>query len=342
MNFIILKTLIMKKVMFFLSFVFLNIGVFSISGFCSSIIEGPPTKISILNSGGGGDERCEYSLVHSIQVANLELLHGNTECEGDLGEEYGLPVGYPDMNVVIRLNGEIVTIASVTSFTLASCAAPDGSHPSIYNFHHSFGINLSKHCREIDNILVLTAELQTNDSQPYPACDYTYPGGLFDCTFFEITSDFCYPNGSDGGPSDPENTGEICENVLETFILESYECTTCFETIPEPVPPPNGANDTRDENPKDNSLIQYDDEKFSFDVNPNPFSNNLHINWIDETVKTTISLFNVNGEVVKFISVSSYEKNEILKWDTTDLAKGVYFLHVENNKESKYMKLIKS
>ena len=158
-------------------------------------------------------------MYHSIQVANLDLLQPHeTECETN--SELSLPDGYPDMVIVYKGNGVEIASFPVNTFSRALCA--DEDNPSIYIVANIISYDRSIYCPEIDDVALITAELQTSDSEEYPICDYTYPGGLFDCTYFEETSSVCFPDDPGG------SSNEVCDNsTLSTFVVESYDCLAC-------------------------------------------------------------------------------------------------------------------
>jgi hypothetical protein len=317
----------MKKVMFFLSFVFLNIGVFSISGFCSSnMVVGPPKKISNLNS-GGGDFECVFGGAFTLQVANLDLLHGVPCLRGQV---LTLPAGYPEMFLEVKVDDNVIETIPVDSFYLTECAWED--HPSIYSFSRLIYVNYGEdYCTLVDDEFLISIELVTSTSGYYPMCDYRYPGDLFDCSFFDETSEICQT--LDGGSSEDSSSEPSCDNSeLATFASELVKCELC-DTYGF-----SGSNIKGDMS--EDSFMNLKDE-LHFTVNPNPFSSNLQINWMDENTNANIFLYDLSGKLIMGTTSSSKE-NETLDWDTSHLAKGVYFLHVENQNESKYMKLVKS
>jgi len=82
----------------------------------------------------------------------------------------------------------------------------------------------------------------------------------------------------------------------------------------------------------------------SLNIGPNPFNDNLKISYVtSDEEEISIEMFDLNGRVVKkklyFIKQSDYYTEH---WDTSDLARGVYYCKLSSNLKQNIVKLIKN
>jgi hypothetical protein len=90
--------------------------------------------------------------------------------------------------------------------------------------------------------------------------------------------------------------------------------------------------------------IGVDEQNESFNnlkVYPNPANNLLNISFsLDETQSFDIKLLSVTGEVVYVESTNEFSGNYVNTIDLSEIAKGVYFLNLTNNKGTVNKKVI--
>ena len=81
----------------------------------------------------------------------------------------------------------------------------------------------------------------------------------------------------------------------------------------------------------------------SITVYPNPMANESTISLTAPTTEAySITLFNTLGEQVKTIYFGDLQSGEhSIKWDASDLAKGIYILRIESQGQIQTIKVIK-
>ena len=84
------------------------------------------------------------------------------------------------------------------------------------------------------------------------------------------------------------------------------------------------------------SVSKIDDLKF--ECYPNPFMNQLNIS-LNNSDKSSISICDIHGKIIKSVKVGSYKKDII--FSTFSLKKGMYFVILKNNETISTQKIIK-
>ena len=62
---------------------------------------------------------------------------------------------------------------------------------------------------------------------------------------------------------------------------------------------------------------------------PNPFNSSIQFSFsnIPEPLNLNVSFYNLNGQLVEFLSIENIAENEIVKWTPSlELSSGTYFL----------------
>ncbi len=277
------------------------------------------------------DANCNYTYPITIGVYNLDLINGLDYSDWQTNSNEGnppplsLPDSYPPMNLVYNIGGTTGTV-SVDEFNFR----PIIEDPLyVFTFTYNVTVNLSSQCsgflgpsQEID--LPIFYSIDKEDGSPYPVCSFMSPGDLFDCTYYD--SDAC-----------PSGRVVRCNRSKQYQLTtasynERVECSAeCRDDLP------TGAVVRSQE--ASNNLSK---GKLATEVMPNPFDTYLNIKWHKETINPIIRLYDASGRMIKSWTNKSYNENEVFQEDMTDLSKGIYFLHIQNGKESIYTKVVKS
>ncbi len=285
-------------------------------------------------STGGGvpppanpDQHCNLTYYFTVGVYNLDLVNNLDYSNLNAPPPpLTLPTNgvYPPMQISYQI-GNITGTIDVDEFEYVS-THPDDPAPYIFVFREMVVIDVASQCIQNNSItsvpLELSYSLQTADGLPYPVCDFMNTGDLFDCNYYD-----CDNSGRNSRRIIPTD----CDDEALTSGTASFRCGVCKGNKLEAKA--TGRND-----------FQHDPSgsQLAVKVMPNPFDTYLNIKWKKETINPIIRLYDASGRLIKTWTNKSYNENESFQEDTNDLSKGIYFLHIQNGKESIYTKVIKS
>ncbi len=293
-----------------------------------------PTGENTDNLGlGVPDQNCNVTYTFTVVLYNLDLVNGLDYSNWQPSRRYGitppsslsLPTHYDPMYLNYTYGNQTGTIF-ISDFNYVH--TPSGAN--MFIFSHSVTINISNECDGTSPTYLVTVPhsyaLETTNGAPYPVCNHLSAGDIFDCNYFEVPicfsrriplrcdNDYLTTNGGDG-------TMEIA-------------CGASCAPYDHLNGPGNGRSSDHSEELFNNKL--------AVEIMPNPFDTYLTIKWNKETIHPIIRLYDASGRMIRTWQNKSYNENEAFQADTNDLSKGIYFLHIQNGKESTYEKVIKS
>jgi len=329
---------IMKKVIYLIGLILLS----SLPNILSAQLP-RGIRIPTGESTGGGqttipanpDADCNFTYTFEVGVFNLDLVNGEDYSNiGDINEANPLSLPnndlYPPMQISYQI-GSTTDIIEVDDFIYLT-TPPDDAAPYMFVFSHTITVNVASLCNGNNSSTSVPFELSysliTADGSPYPVCDFMQEGNLFDCNYYD-----CNYSGSTVigiGPT-PCNEDEILTSATDSF--RCGDCTGFKLARPRTDHQPGHSENASEELTKNKLVIE---------VMPNPFDTYLNIKWMEATTNPVIRLYDASGRQISIWTNKSYRENQVLQADMTDLSKGIYFLHIQNEKESIYKKLIKS
>ncbi len=204
---------------------------------------------------------------------------------------------------------------------------------------------------------------------PYPVCDFIGQGDIFaylNSSFItgstnamnnisnisDIKQPKNRPTGSSTSRTGDDGGIDCTEGLPSPWILNIY-CDGCIASELPTQETPNtdeGGNEgsgltspgtdlpAGDFRNTITELEQFSSKTF---VYPNPFNNNLDIQWRGSDDLINIELYDVNGKLI-----NSFEKNQLgnettLSINTNTLAKGLYFLKIKSTNTTEMIKILK-
>jgi glucose/arabinose dehydrogenase len=203
------------------------------------------------------------------------------------------------------------------------------------------GLNFGWRCYEA-NIVYNTTGCVAMSNYFFPVASYNLGGGYCSVTGGYVYTGNIYPN-----LQNKYLFADYCANrigwidaVNPGAITWSTNFSGNFSTFGEDV---NGelyiagiSNGTISKI-VDTTLSLADENNASYQVYPNPTSENLYVQWNGNEAPNRITLWNIHGQ--KMEVPSSFTENKI-SIDVRSLTKGVYFLQTENNGTTKTQKVI--
>ncbi|MEO1627974.1 MAG: T9SS type A sorting domain-containing protein [Bacteroidota bacterium] len=149
----------------------------------------------------------------------------------------------------------------------------------------------------------------TRGYRDFPICNHRQRGAAFSCEVF----------------SNIPCTGScVSQNYIGASSVTSHSCAS-------------GTLQQRQGAEQQGSAIAP-----SLQVTPNPFQGELTLQWSGEEEIRQIELFDSQGRRLRLLQASaSGQSAGSQSWDLSELQKGIYFLHVKTEKQSKTMKLLK-
>jgi PKD repeat protein len=204
--------------------------------------------------------------------------------------------------------GTTSLVVNVQGVPASSCNAyfslwPDSLNPSVYyGYNYSSGSNLTYLWDFGDG---------TSSTQAFPSHTYTNPGNYLICLTVADSLNNC--------------TSNYCDSAA-TVRMNSMGITSL--TILDPANPTSV---------KENNQIT------SAVVFPNPAEESVTLNIVaDEALKLQITMIDVLGQTIHSVQANCYEGTNSLQLNTSQLAKGTYFVRLTcEGKTLKTIKLIK-
>ncbi|SNS26391.1 Por secretion system C-terminal sorting domain-containing protein [Dokdonia pacifica] len=83
-------------------------------------------------------------------------------------------------------------------------------------------------------------------------------------------------------------------------------------------------------------------DEFSFresvTLYPNPATNQVTLGYVGQAQLQKLTIIDMNGKVIRIVSLENFQSSQLIQ--TSDLAKGMYFLNIQSNKDTIVQKLI--
>lgn len=298
-----------------------------------------PLLTSIATDAGSGHELPDNGIIHcnetditfGILVANLEQFTADQEPRAVLP----FPAQVDDsMAVEIILNGE-AHYYDLTEFeyygqTLAG------------EYVYSWEVTLSPGWCKGEGTTVpanWSMRIITSGDIDYPICKYTGPGEIFDCRVFIETQPYC--------PNTPNADCEAADlaHFSDNWTFVCQECATPHHEPGSELPNdlPKGPAGNVPLSRTTNTNINTSFVSSELGITPNPFTSNLQIRFGDnKSMPKSVSLFNLNGQIVKQWQSGSANDDLQINWDTSDIPSGMYFIQATfNNDEQRSYKVVK-
>ncbi len=91
---------------------------------------------------------------------------------------------------------------------------------------------------------------------------------------------------------------------------------------------------------QEREVLNTDEVRFreSVTLYPNPATNQITLEYVGQAQLQQLTIINVNGKVIRTISLKNFQSSQRIQ--TSDLAKGMYFLNIQSNKDTIVQKLI--
>lgn len=205
--------------------------------------------------------------------------------------------------------------------------------------------------------------------EPYPVCDYIGQGDIFAylnpaliagstssvnniSNISDIKQAKNRPTGSSTSRTGDDGGIDCTEGLPSPWELRVY-CDGCIASEIPTQETPNtdeGGNEDSDLTSSGtdlpagdfrNTITEFEQFSSKTFVYPNPFNNNLDIQWRGSDDLINIELYDVNGKLI-----NSFEKNQLgnettLSINTNTLAKGLYFLKIKSTTTTEIIKILK-
>ncbi len=343
-----MKNLLMKSLIIY----------FLCSAFTAFAGNDPPiATLGPVRSGGGGNgvvwmevtlgpDDCSFNVDMYVPVANLHFFEDSEPyveiIDGDTLILFTFPESRPNMYLRYTLGNFVSDMIPLTVFSAEDI---EGMDPDLFYAHvESETQDLSGMCIENDGSfnLFFRMELMTESDTPgvfipYPICEYTSEGDIFDYVLENLHE------GNDphsGRSSNDNTTGYSREDTNEPgcgntrdyiFIVDCNNCHTAPEHHKESRSKDNDA-------PK---KIESVEKKPFITTRPNPFNQYLEIEWDSSDDVQCIELFNTNGQLIKSWDQKNINSTNKISLETNNIPKGLYFVNIKMANSNLVRKIIK-
>ncbi len=280
------------------------------SGVESSQCPGMPAELTIADD-------CTGSCAATLLVANLAISPA-------IGQSYPLPTGQPPIYYEYTYDGNSVVIGPINSATYWGKSFRVGStdYP-LFEYPLPMTFDCFDICFAGNTFLFFDAKVTQANGSLYDVASYSNSDQIFYSSIFEST--------------DPQYYIQACAETCN-------DCGTNKLTREETIELNSSQTFTLENQLEEDNINEVDSEtntEFSFELSPNPFTNDINIifsSFIDNEV--SVEIFDVSGKTVIKNNYNNIDKT--VRIDGANFDSGLYYCRIISDNKVMTKRLVKN